>query len=368
MDLQEAREVVDRVAAEPKKVLFGIDDAIDNLVLAMFTLIPYDGDAGKWWGQAHTLFMDVPGVGKTGLIRTLSKAVDAESSFIPGDPTKMPKDIVGGERFDPKTGEYYEIKGPAFAHIVHLDEINRDHPKSLSLALQMMEERQAIITRTDRKTKTMEERSYPLYPISGDYDSYESGDPLFFWVLATANPIEMGGEGAYTIPEALLDRFSFSMSIGYPDRESERLIRADQVMNEEIRNVVSLSEVLEIAHMIVDEVEMTEQADRYIMNLIGSSRPTTHYDERRFCSEELEEYIDEYVKIGISPRVNFHFSSGARTAAFMAGRDHVTPDDVKRVAHLVMDHRIIRSNSAVGHGKEVEEIVQKILDETKVPS
>ncbi|MDP2598902.1 MAG: MoxR family ATPase [Candidatus Liptonbacteria bacterium] len=363
MRIEEAVAKIELIKAQPKKWLFGMDHAIDVAMLGLFTRVPFTAQGRKELGQAHMLWLDVPGVGKTDLVRALSFAIDASSQFIGGNPEMMPREIVGSEIYVQALGKFFLRKGPIFSNIILFDELNRTHPKAQAMFLQAMEERIAILEETDVVKGDFRKIEFPLFPIKG-------GPKRFFWVLATANPIE--NLGVYKVPEAQLDRFTFSYSIGHPPREEEKKIRTDNVLSDvggkrkEIEKVVDLCEVLEICDLIRETVPDPKRGpDEYIMRIIENSRPGR--ESRESATDELKEYIDTYVLEGVSPRSNFHFAEGCRTQAFMSSRSYISLEDVKFIAPLVMAHRIILSPKALSGHITAKDVVKKILENTEVP-
>ncbi|HUZ93154.1 MAG TPA: MoxR family ATPase [Candidatus Paceibacterota bacterium] len=369
---EEAREKIKLVAAQPRKWLFGIDRAIDELVEAMFTLIPYTAHGRKELGQAHVLLRDVPGVGKTDLIRSLSFAVGATSSLVSGHPELMPRDIMGGEIYIGHTGKFFLRKGPIFSHMFLFDEINRAHAKTQAPTLQAMEERIAILEETDVDMKGYRKVEFPLLPVGDAPDERR----LFFWFLATANPVEQ--EGTYELPEAQLDRFTYSLRIGYPARDCEMRIRAGNVVGGSdgvrptIENVISLPEALDVSELIFKEIESSggqaKRANEYIQRLVENSRPESA--ARASAKKSLRDCVDLNVRMkgGLSPRANFHFEAAARTNAFLHGNGRfVTVDDVKSVAVRIMNHRIQLTGSAKGRGITGEDVAREIIEGTVAP-
>lgn len=376
MDQHRARKIIGQVQNEAGKWLIGIDQAIGKAVMALFTLVPYTAFGEKKFGQAHILLLDVPGVGKTDLARSLSFAIGASCGFIDGHPELLKSEIVGTEVWNAGLGKFFLRKGPIFNHIIIYDEINRTPPKGQTAFLQSMEERMVILEETDSEKGELTNRRFSLYPINPDLD--DPNQDLFFWVMATANPIEQ--EGTYTLPEAQLDRFTFAFRVGFPPRDAEKRIRAQNVcftesnIRKKIVQIVDLKVVLEISHMIRESVRTTDLANEYIMRLIENSRPFS--ESRKFATGQLKQFIDDYIVSvdkesgeggGLSPRTNFHFEAGSRTHAFLQGRDAISIEDVKAVAHLIMDHRIISNAQAIGSGVSKKQIVKKILNGTKVP-
>lgn len=372
MNEETARRKIADVKAEVKKWLFGIDHAIDKLTMCLFTLVPYTAQGRKEFGQASVLLTDLPGVGKTDLIRSFAFAIGAKSALVAGHPEMAEADIIGAEGYIVPLGKFFHRKGPIFTNIFLHDEINRTHPKGQAPSLQAMEERIAILPKTNIETGVMEAVSFPLFPISDDPDEKK----FFFWYLATRNPIEQ--EGTYPVPEAQLDRFTASFSIGLPVREGEKEIRARNIIRNkagerlEINKILTLAEALEISHLILDFVSVpgnsadgAGRVDEYMMRLIENSRPGSI--NRRSATDELKKFIDENLKAGVSPRANFHFEALARTKAFFEGRNYVSLDDVKFVAPLVMSHRLVVTPAAIGAGIKEADIVGHIIADTEVP-
>lgn len=368
MDVQKAREVIGRVLLEPQKLLFGQSSAVEKMALALFSSVPYDvedenGRLVKRLRQAHVFLYDYPGVGKSLLMRAMAAAIGANFSLIPGEPTKEPKEITGGEIFMPHLGKFFLRKGPIFSNVILADEINRNQPKTQAPLLQAMEEGFVILTETDAERGIMKSVRHPLTPISDDPNQKR----LFFWLIASANPIEQ--EGTYSIPEAVLDRFSFSFSIGFPPREAEKRIRYEHLKGRRVEAVTTLSEVLDIAELIAESVRTEPVVDEYITRLIENSRPSSQDPKRRreFAREGLARFIDDCVASGLSSRANLHFAAGVKTRAFMQGRDYASADDVKFVAPMVMSHRIVLSPYAT-RDVTTGRVVQEILQKTEVPS
>ncbi|MEK9180450.1 MAG: MoxR family ATPase [Patescibacteria group bacterium] len=374
MDEKTAREKIYAVEHEVKKWLFGIDPAIHNLLMCLFTLVPYTSKAGrKELGQAHALLIDLPGVGKTDLIRGFAFAIGGKYALITGGPEKTEGEVVGKNIYIAPLGKFILQKGPIFRNLILFDEINRTHPKGQSAFLQAMEERLATIGSIDLEAGGLKEDNFPLFPISDDPNEKD----MFFWVMATQNPLEQ--QGTYPLPEAQRDRFTASLSIGFPQRENEKMIRARNVLVDakgerlQIEQVLDLKEAILISQLILETVSVpgrgnngSDLVDEYIMRLIENSRPGS--DKRLHSTDELKEFVDENLKAGISPRANFHFEALARTRAFFEGRMHVDLNDIKYVAPLIMTHRLITSPIATGANIKEADIVKKILEGTEVPS
>lgn len=365
MTLATAWEKINALRIQCRKFLFGLDQTIDQMLTGMFSLIPYDGEGRKEMGQGHVFMLAPPGFGKTGLMRILASAVNASCSFVTGHPEMKAGEIIGSSIYDQSSQKIVFVKGGILTNFYLFDEANRAHPKSQAVLLQGMEERMVVANIFNPEQGKMENRTFRLHPISDD--PQEQG--RIFWVIATGNPIEQ--EGTYTIPEAQLDRFSFSFGIDFPLREEEKKIRAENVYGElsgpRIEKVMDLSEMLEISHLIYRQVHFSSQADEYIMRLIENSRPRLSRT-RKFASPAFLRLVDEYVRLGLSPRSNFHFQAGARTLAFLRGRDYVALDDVKAAAYLVMPHRLILEPKARARRLSNQIMIKLILENTELPT
>lgn len=369
-DPEEGRALMKRVMEQPKKVLFGVDSAIFWSTLAVFTLVPRDGDKGKEEAQAHIYINDVPGTGKTALIRALAAAIDAKSFIFPGRADCLPSDITGGQILNKITGRYFLFKGPIFCNMFLFDEINRAAPKAQAPMLGALEGGFVVINVADPALGIVEAKKFSLYPISDAPDETR----IFFMALATANPIE--SEGTFTLSEAQRERFTFSFRIGYPPREEEKKIRAKVVRGVTIEKVINLGEVLDIAYMILDTVKTPLSVDEYIQRLMENSRPHGVYQDsangqayassRQYADQELNKFIDEYIKMGLSPRRNFHLEAAARTYAFYHGRNVVTVDDVKAVAPVTLPHPFLLHPWAKTSGVTIYEVVRRLVEWTQI--
>lgn len=376
-----ARRKIGLVKQELEKVLFGVGRPIDITLQALVARVPFDSQGGKKLGAAHVLYRDPPGRGKSALVNGLAHAIGLKSTLITGHPEMTTTEIAGHEMYHPPTGKFFLRKGPIFTNLVRFDEINRTHPRAQAEFLQAMEERIVVLGVTDAVSGEIKEDVFALFPVNDDPNK------LFFWVLATANPVEQ--EGTYSLPEAQLDRFTVSVKMGLPSWEEEKRIRLESVSNAQIERVLEPEEILEIADLIVATTRTTANANEYIMRLIASSRsrfelldsaeaenPSISDKEkeeflrtyRKHMTPDLREFIDRNVSWGLSPRSNFHFQAMARTNAFMKERDHITYDDVKTMAHSIMSHRIILSPEAISGNITASMVVQKILNGTEVNS
>ena len=312
---------VDAVRAEVAKVIVGQDVLVERLLIAMLC-------------RGHILIEGVPGLAKTLTISTLARAVDATFVRIQFTPDLLPADVTGTTIYSPQDGQFHVRKGPIFANIVLADEINRAPAKVQSALLEAMQERQVSIAGT----------------------TFALEDP--FMVLATQNPIEH--EGTYALPEAQLDRFMLNVRITYPTRDEEkRILDRFVVPGEEprIERIVTPDAVVTASAALAD-VHMDDRLRDYIVHIVYATREPESYR-----MPELKPLI-EY---GASPRATIFLAQAARAHAFVNGRGHVDPDDVKSVAMDVLRHRIVETYEAEAENVTRDEIVRRVLAGVEVP-
>lgn len=304
---------------EVEKVLNNIEKVMigkrENAELSLVALL----------AKGHILLEDVPGVGKTMMVRSLAKSVSAEFKRIQFTPDLLPSDVVGVSIYNPSTMQFEFRPGPLLGNIVLADEINRTSPKTQSALLEGMEEASVTV----------------------DGNTIQIPQPFF--VMATQNPIEY--EGTYPLPEAQLDRFLLKIKMGYPtvEEEIEILRRAENgAPIQYIEAVVSIEELIELQRK-VQEVYLEDSVKAYIAQLSRATRE------------------NEYVYLGVSPRASIGLMKASQAYAFMQGRDFVKPDDVQYLAKFVFSHRIILKPEARYEGITVEDIVQGIIHKIPVP-
>ena len=305
------QELADAVVAETEKIIVGKRAEIRLVLMAVLA----DG---------HVLLEDLPGSGKTTLVKTLSRALGLTPGRIQFVPDLLPSDITGMVIYNQKTGEFELRKGPVMTNVLLADEINRAIPRTQSALLEAMEERQV----------TIDNQRYPL--------------PQPFLVLATQNPVEM--ESTFKLPAAQMDRFFIKLSLGYPKPEEETAMLAnlgDRIPFEKVEAVTCREEILH-AQEQAQQVYLSDDVAKYIVSLVSATR--SHGD----------------LVMGASPRGSRALYKAAKVWAAMAGRDYVTPDDVKAVALPVLGHRIVLSAEARYAGQTSGAVIGEILEETRV--
>ncbi len=321
-DLTAARRLAEAqhlLAAEIGKVIVGQHDVIRELLIALFA-------------RGHCLFVGVPGLGKTLLVRTLARALDLAFSRIQFTPDLMPADIIGTDiiQENPTTGrrEYVFLRGPVFANIILADEINRTPPKTQSALLQAMQELQV----------TAGGETYPLPP------------PLL--VLATQNPIEQ--EGTYPLPEAQLDRFMFNVYLDYPSAAEEERIVRETTSNAlpEVSPVMAREEILRLQG-VVRAAPVGDHVVAYAVRLARMTRPG---------DAAAPDFVKQWVQWGAGPRAPQALVLGAKVRALLEGRLTADTEDVRALALPVLRHRLIPSFAAEADGISSEEIVRRLLD------
>lgn len=362
-----ARRLLKELENQPRKFVFGVDQAIFNCVLALITPVPRDGKQGKEWAQAHVYLLDLPGRGKTAVLTFLSAALRAKIGRVDGRPDMLPSDLTGREDVDKLSGIRTLLKGPLHCHIFFFDEINRTPPKGQAILLGAMEGAQVIMNVTSIERRVIEARAFPLYPIADD--PHETR--MFFEVFATANPIEF--EGTYPLSEAQKERFTYSFRMGRPQREDEMRVRAKNVAGRKVEVVMDLAALLEIQE-IVRAIELTADASELLMRYIENSNPYSQdledYDavRTRHATPGLVEFVNRYVANGCSVRRNYHMEAAAKAWAFRRGEDRwASVDDVKAIAGMTMEHVLLLQPRSEGDGVNAKKVVRKIIDETMMP-
>ena len=318
--IQKESEFLNRLLEEIRKVIVGQDTLVEKVLIGLLA----DG---------HILLEGVPGLAKTLLINTVSRAIDAEFSRLQFTPDLLPADLIGTQIYNPRTSEFSVHQGPIFANLVLADEVNRAPAKVQSALLEAMQERQVTIGDT---TYSMEE---------------------LFLVLATQNPIEQ--EGTYPLPEAQVDRFMLKVIVDYPDRDEEKAI-IDRMTGDdlpEVNPVVSPADILQ-ARKTVREIYVDDQVKDYILDLVMATR----YPQDNGLSS-----LRSLISYGASPRASIYMVTAARANAFIQGRGYVSPEDVKAIAQDVLRHRVIPTYEAEAEAVSSSQIVSTILEHIEVP-
>jgi MoxR-like ATPase len=305
-------QMIERLREIINEYFIGKSDVAENVLICLL--------AG-----GHVLIEDVPGVGKTTLVKTLAASVDLDFGRIQFTPDTLPSDVTGVSVLNMKTGEFEYREGAVMHQILLADEINRTSPKTQAALLEAMSEGKV----------TVDDRTYDL--------------PSPFMIIATQNPVEF--VGTYPLPEAQLDRFMMKLSIGYPSPEDEILLTRRFLEGktvDTIKSVITSDELLKI----MDEVRNIRIADKvlqYAEEITGLTR-----QEKRFLR-------------GVSSRAMIMMVQAARAKAFLAGREFVTPDDIKAVAVSTLHHRVTLSYDAKIAGEDIDKVLHAVVLKAKVP-
>jgi MoxR-like ATPase len=315
--LERAGAARERILLEIERVIIGQKEIIEQALIALLA-------------EGHCLLVGVPGLAKTLLVHALSQLLRLEFRRIQFTPDLMPADMVGTDilQDDPATGHrrFEFFRGPIFTNMLLADEINRTPPKTQAALLQAMQEREV----------TAAGHTYPL--------------PQPFFVMATQNPIEQ--EGTYPLPEAQLDRFLFSLKVGYPSVEEERrMVRlTTSSALPRLEPVLSAEEIGELQRM-VRQVPVADHVIDFAVGLARASRP----------SESAPKFVRDAVSWGAGPRASQYLVLAAKARALLQQRRYASEDDVRAVAEPVLTHRIILNYRGEAEGLRPEMIVEKLL-------
>lgn len=318
--IEEIQQAYSAVKQEMMKIIKGQEEVIDHVLIAFFS-------------GGHVLIEGVPGLGKTLLVRALSRIVGGKFKRIQFTPDLMPSDIIGTTIYNMETNTFQVKKGPVFTNLLLADEINRSPAKTQSALLQAMQEKEVTI----------------------DGNDFSLGD--FFMCLATQNPIEL--EGTFPLPEAQLDRFLMKINMTYPPREEENAILQsyrDGLLRE-------LSE--QPGHLELDQI-IDEQKFLAIKKDISNI----------YIDDKIIDYITEIthatrnypgIEVGASPRGSVAILQTARVKAAKEGRDYIIPDDIKYLVLPVLRHRLILEPETEIEGFTADDYLKKIIESVKVP-
>ena len=308
--IEESKQKIDQLIQELEKAVIGKRSTIQLMIVALL--------AG-----GHVLFEDIPGVGKTLLVKALAKAVQGTFSRVQCTPDLLPSDILGFSVYNSQSKEFEFRPGPIFTTILLADEINRTTPRTQSALLEAMAENHA----------TIDNNTYPL-------DNH-------FFVLATQNPIEY--EGTYPLPEAQLDRFLFRLQIGYPSIDDELLLLLDKFEKvlDNLKVVLNSHEIEEIKTSVAN-VFVSPEVASYALQLVSATR--TH----------------SAIQLGISPRGSLAFIQAAKAYALIHGRNYVTPKDLQDLVPFVFSHRLIFYDRSLKEDEKTQ-MIRALVAQIPIP-
>ncbi len=318
--IQEKAAILEQLRDELHKAVVGQDRMISRLLVGMLS-------------EGHILLEGVPGLAKTTVIKALAQALSTGFKRIQFTPDLLPADLVGTMIYVPTKGRFRTRKGPIFTNFILADEINRAPSKVQSALLEAMQERQVTIGETTHRLEGL------------------------FLVMATQNPIEQ--EGTYPLPEAQVDRFMLKVMISYPEPEEERgvLDMTTFASPQAIRPVLKEEDVLAM-QALVRMVYVDDQVKDYVIRIINATRAPAK------CGIKSLVPLIEY---GASPRGSIYLVRGAQALAFLNGRGHVTPQDVKDIAYDVLRHRLILTYEAEAERTTTEDVIKTVLGAVPVP-
>ena len=311
--LSQIKQLQERINA----TIIGQEKVVEKIIVALLA----DG---------NLLLEGLPGLAKTRAIKSLSKELEASLSRIQFTPDLLPSDITGTEIYQPELEESFVFKkGPIFANLVLADEINRAPAKVQSALLEAMEERQVSVAGS----------TYPMEKL--------------FMVMATQNPVEQ--EGTYPLPEAQMDRFIMKILIEYPSDNAEKKIL--RLVRQESKGILQKTEAIDQevifeARKEIRDIEVSDAAEKYMVDLISATRYPEKY------SEKLAKWID----YGASPRGTISIDKCARVMAWLNERSYVDPDDIRAVIHSILRHRLILSYEANAERISADDVIDELLN------
>ena len=319
---RKSHEAIESMMQQMAESVIGQQEVVRTLTLALLC-------------NGHVLLEGLPGTAKTRSIKTLSRVLQANLGRIQFTPDLLPSDVTGNEIYQDNNGvhELTFQEGPLFNELILADEINRAPAKVQSALLEAMEERQITIAG----------KTYVL--------------PALFMVLATQNPIDQ--EGTYPLPEAQMDRFLMKISVDYPDAESElqiiQLLQREEGKTEKKLEMISQEHIF-AAREAIQAMPVSGAVEQYIVDLVAATRRPEHLGEK----------LSHWIEIGSSPRASISLHRSSRANAWLAGRDHVTPEDVQSVVHAVLRHRMILSYHALADQITPDDIVDELVNQVAV--
>lgn len=307
--MNQTSELKMKVLENVGKVIIGKEKEIELLLIAFLS-------------EGHILLEDLPGMGKTMMVRSFSKTLDLPFKRIQFTPDLLPGDITGVSFYNQKTRDFEFREGPLFSNVILADEINRATPRTQSALLEAMEERQITVDGETRRLKKP------------------------FMVLATQNPIE--SYGTFPLPEAQMDRFLMRIKLGYPSKSEEKIILLS-TFGEVLEELESVSDMESIFNMMeeIRKVTITDEVMEYLLDIVHATRES------------------EEISLGVSPRGSIALYKAAQVKASLEGRDYIMPEDIQEMAPYTLNHRILLDDAS-----SVEECmarIRAILSSIKVP-
>lgn len=321
---------VGALRSEVGRVLVGQECLVDRMLICLLT-------------GNHILVEGLPGLAKTLAVTTLAQALDARFSRIQFTPDLLPADVLGSNIYNPAAQEFVAKEGPVFTNLLLADEINRAPAKVQSALLEAMQERQVTLGGECRKL------------------------PEPFLVMATQNPLEQ--EGTYPLPEAQMDRFMMKVVVSYPSRgeELEVLRRMSATTSTPAVRPVATLDQIAAARLAIDGIHIDVAIEEYILDLVLSTRVDGSAElSSRQAGVDLS-FLPALVTTGASPRATLMLARATRALAFLDGRDHVLPEDVKEVAPDVLRHRIILTYGAMAERIDEAAVVARLLGAIRTP-
>ncbi|MFY0627868.1 MAG: MoxR family ATPase [Reichenbachiella sp.] len=317
---KEHQEKIKQVYDEVGKVVVGQSYMVNRLMIGLFT-------------HGHILLEGVPGLAKTLTVNTLANVLHLDFKRIQFTPDLLPADLIGTMIYNQKASNFEVKKGPIFSNLILADEVNRAPAKVQSALLEAMQEKQVTIGET----------------------TFSLDRP--FLVLATQNPVDQ--EGTYPLPEAQVDRFMMKVHVDYPSKEDELEIMrrmSNMAFEGKVETILTKEDIFAIRKEI-NEVNLSESLEKYIIELIFATRDPEAYG----LKDEAH-----YIQFGASPRASINLNMAAKAVAFLEGRDFVLPEDIKEIAHDVLNHRIILNYEAEADGITTHHIIDTLLQKINI--
>ncbi|MDA7630614.1 MoxR family ATPase [Akkermansiaceae bacterium] len=328
--IEEHSKFIAPLRQEIGRVLIGQDHLVDRMLICLLT-------------GNHLLVEGLPGLAKTLAVNTLAQTLQAQFGRIQFTPDLLPADVIGTHIYNPGTQEFKAKEGPVFTNLLLADEINRAPAKVQSALLEAMQEKQVTL---GGKTRVLP-------------------DP--FLVMATQNPLDQ--EGTYPLPEAQMDRFMMKVIVSYPQRDEERevLRRMSSTNAAPTASVVTNLDSIALARGLINEIHVDPKIEDYILDIVFATRAEGRLQlSERQADLDLSSF-DPLITAGASPRATIQLVRGARSLAFLEGRAHVLPEDVKSITADILRHRIIPSYEAQAEDMSADTIINQLLDILRTP-